>query len=92
MAPSTIRGNETSNEERLEILATISDENTLRLTVENGHLASFSSLLQQGIPMTACVLNLMFESWSNRGSEFSDAWLRVGGNLNDFYDGCTPLK
>ncbi|KAJ4420985.1 hypothetical protein N0V82_004027 [Gnomoniopsis sp. IMI 355080] len=64
----------------------------LWIAVKNGQLASFSSLLQEGSPMTARVLEVMFETWTNRGSEFFDVWLQEDGNLNGFYNGSTPLN
>ena len=77
---------------RLELLATINDENSLCLAVKNGQLSSFSSLLRQGTPMTTRVISVMVESWTNQGPEFCEAWLRAGGSLNGFYDDSTPLK
>lgn len=85
-------GNEAQIQGKLKILAEISDENSLWLAVKNGQLSSFSSLLRQGTPMTALVISLMFESWTNQGSEFCEAWRREGGSLNGFYDNFTPLK
>lgn len=85
-------GGETYSKWRLKVLASTNDEHSLYLAVKNGQLSSFSSLLRQGIPMTARIISLMFKSWTNQGSEFCEAWLREGGSLNGFFDDSTPLK
>ncbi|KAJ0125453.1 ankyrin repeat-containing domain protein [Diaporthe amygdali] len=92
MESTTVGGDETYSKWRLKILASTNDEHSLYLAVENGQLSSFSSLLRQGIPMTARVISLMFKSWTNQGSEFCEAWLREGGSLNGFFDDSTPLN
>lgn len=92
MESTAARGDTARGKKRVNLLAAISDENSLCLAVKNGDLSSFSSLLQQGNPMTARVISTMFESWTSQGSEFCEAWLREGGSLNSFYDGSTPLK
>lgn len=91
MEPTTVRGDETQSKGPIERLAAINDENPLCLAVKNGQLSSFSSLLQQGTPMTARVISLIFESWTDQGSKFCEAWLRGGGSLNGYYDDSTPL-
>ncbi|KAL1854429.1 hypothetical protein Daus18300_011448 [Diaporthe australafricana] len=92
MESTTVGGNETQGKGRIKLLASINDEHSLSLAAKNGQLSSFSSLLRQGNPMTARVLSLMFESWTDQGSEFCEAWLCEGGSLNGFYNGDTPLK
>lgn len=92
MESTTVEGDESQSKGRIKILAAINDENSLWLAVKNGQLSLFSSLLQQGTPMTACVISLMFESWTNQGSEFCEAWLRQGGNINRYCTDSTPLK
>lgn len=92
MESTIIRDDEAQSKGRIKLLADINEENSLCLAVKDGQLSSFSSLLRQGIPMTSRVISLMFESWTNQGSEFCEAWLCEGGKLNDFYDDSTPLK
>lgn len=92
MESTTVGGDETQSKGRIKLLAAVNDEHSLCLTVKNGQLSSFSSLLRQGTPMTPRVIRLIFKSWTNQGSEFCEAWLREGGSLNGFYDDCTPLK
>ncbi|KAJ4397576.1 hypothetical protein N0V93_001808 [Gnomoniopsis smithogilvyi] len=82
MEPATTRGDETPKKGRLEILGAICDDNALWLAVKNRQLASFPSLLQQGVPMTARVLHAILESCTKQGSEFLDAWLREGGSVD----------
>lgn len=77
---------------RIKLLESVNDEHTLCLAVKSGQLSTFSSLLQRGNPITARVIGLIFESWTEQGSKFCEAWLREGGNLNGFYGGSTPLK
>lgn len=92
MESTTVGGDETQSKGRIKLLDSINDENSLCLAVKNGQLSSFSSLLRQGVPMTSRVISLMFESWTNQGPKFCEAWLREGGSLNGFYDDSTPLK
>lgn len=92
MESTTEGGEETESKGRIKLLATVNDEHSLCLIVENGRLSSFSSLLRQGTPMTPRVMRLMFKSWTNQGFEFCKSWLREDGSLNDFYDDSTPLK
>lgn len=87
-----MRGDETPKKERLEIFGAISDDNALWLAVQNRQLASFSSLLQQGVPMTARMLHAILESYTNQGSKFLEAWLREDGSVDGYYNGSTPLK
>lgn len=77
---------------RIKLSESVNDEHSLCVAVEGGQLSTFSSLLKQGNPITARVIGLMFESWTEHGFKFCEAWLREGGNLNGFYDGSTPLK
>lgn len=92
MEPPTMRGDETPKKGRLEIFGAISDNNALWLAVQNQQFASFSSLLHQGVPMTARVLCAILESCTNQSSEFLEAWLWEGGDINGYYNGSTPLK
>lgn len=92
MESTAVGSDETQGKGRIKILAAVNEENSLWLAVRNVQLSSFSSLLRQGIPMTSRVMRLMFESWTNHGPEFCEAWLREGGSLNGFYDDSTPLK
>lgn len=92
MESTTVGGDETQCKGRIKLLANINDENSFCLALRSGQLSTFSSLLRQGIPMTSRVISLMFETWTNQGSKFCEAWLREGGSLNGFYDDSTPLK
>lgn len=91
MESTVVGGDETQSKDSIKLLAAINDENSLCLAVNNGQLSSFSSLLRQRTPMTARVISLVFESWTNQGPEFCEAWLREGGTLNGFYGDFTPL-
>lgn len=92
MESTTVGGDETQNKGRIKLLSNVNKENSLCLAMKNGQLSSFSLLLRQGVPMTSRIISLMFESWTNQGSEFCEAWLREGGSLNGVHDGYTPLK